>query len=76
MTLRELKLLVSTTNYCTYYVKDEFDKVCCMPSHWENVPKQCKDAEIVRAVPRELDTYKVSVTYWNIVVRRAKNERN
>lgn len=76
MTLRDFKLLVSTTNYCTYYVKDEFGKVCCMTSHWENVPKQCKDAEIVRAVPRELDTYKVSVTHWDIVVRRAKNERN
>lgn len=69
MTLRELKLLVSTTNYCTYYVKDEFGKVCCMPSHWENVPKQCKDAEIVRAVPRELDTYKVSVTHWDIFIK-------
>lgn len=68
--------MVSTTNYCTYYVKDEFGKVCCMPSHWENVPKQCKDAEIERAVPRELDTYKVSVTHWDIFVRRAKNECN
>lgn len=68
MTLRQLKILVSTTNYCTYYIKDEFGKVCCMPSHWGNVPKQCKDAEIVRAVPRELDTYKVSVTHWDIFV--------
>lgn len=76
MTLRELQRLVSTTNYCTYYIKDEFGKVHCMPSHWENVPKQCKDAEIVRAVPRELDTYKVSVTHWDIFVRRAKNERS
>lgn len=69
MTLRELKLLVSTTNYCTYYVKDEFGKVRCMPSHWENVPKQCKEAEIVRAVPRELDTCKVSVIHWDIFVK-------
>ena len=69
MTLRQLKILVSTTNYCTYYIKDEFGKVCCMPCHWGNVPKQCKDAEIVRAVPRELDTCKVSVTHWDIFVR-------
>lgn len=52
MTLRELKCLVSTTNYCTYYIKDRFGKVYCRPSHWAHVPKQCKDAEVVRAVPR------------------------
>lgn len=69
MTLRELKCLVSTTNYCTYYIKDRFGKVCCMPSHWEHVPKQCKDVEIVRAVPRELDTYKVSVMRWDITIK-------
>ena len=50
MTLRELKVLVSTTNYCTYYVRDEYGKVLCMPSHWEHVPKVVKDAQILRAV--------------------------
>lgn len=69
MTLRELKVLVSTTNYCTYYVKDEFGRVLCMPSHWEHVPRVVKDAQILRAVPRELDTHKVSVTDWNIFVK-------
>ncbi len=71
MTLCQLKLLVCTTKYCTYYIKDECGRVCCMPSHWENIPKQCKDAEIVRAVPRELDTHKVSVTHWDIFVKES-----
>lgn len=69
MTLRELKVLVSTTNYCTYYVKDEFGKVLCMPSQWEHVPRVVKEVQILRAVPRELDTHKVSVTEWYIFVQ-------
>ena len=69
MTLRQLKILVSTAYYCTYSIKNEFGKVCCMPSHWYDVPKQLWDAEIVSAFPRELDTCKTSVTYWDIFVR-------
>lgn len=69
MTLRELKCLVSTTNYCTYSIKDRFGMACCTLSHWEHVPKSCKDADVIHAAPKELDTYKVSVTQWDIVVK-------
>ncbi len=68
MTIRELKVIISTTNYASYTIYDRYNHVLCMPTSWAYVPKELKDAKIHKAVPRLLDTGRTSVIAWTITV--------
>ena len=68
MTIRELKVAISTTNYASYTIYDRYNHVLCMPASWVHVPKELKNAKIHRAVPRLLDTGRASVVARAITV--------
>lgn len=67
MTLRKLKIIVSTTNYCFYHVLNQFGKQLYYGC-WQRMPRAYKDLEVMHAVPRKLDGRNVSVTFWKVVV--------
>ena len=45
MTIRELKVTISTTNYASYTIYDRYNHVLCMPASWTHVLKELKDAK-------------------------------
>ena len=49
MTIRQLNCAMNSFDYCSYIIRDRYNRVLCKPSVWICVPLELRDLEIGNA---------------------------